>query len=32
MAGLRNTDLDFQMVALADVGGGWATVGELGYG
>ena len=32
MGGLRNTDLAFQMVAVANVGGGWETVGELGYG
>lgn len=30
MGGLRNTDLAFQMVAVANVGGGWATSGRTG--
>jgi hypothetical protein len=30
MGGLRNTDLAFQMVAVAKVGGGWATSGRTG--
>jgi len=30
MGGLRNTYLAFQMVAVANVGGGWATSGRTG--
>jgi hypothetical protein len=30
MGGLRNTDLAFWMVAVANVGGGWATSGSTG--
>lgn len=30
MGGLRNTDLAFQMVAVANVGGGWATSERTG--
>ena len=30
MGGLRNTDLAFEMVAVAKVGGGWATSGRTG--
>jgi hypothetical protein len=30
LGGLRNVDLAFQMVAVAKVGGGWATSGRTG--
>ena len=30
MGGLRNTYLAFKMVAVANVGGGWATSGRTG--